>query len=313
MNDFTQSPVLFGPAHSLLGMLTTPGAGATAPVACLLLNMGANHRVGPHRINVKLAHQLAECGLASLRFDLGGLGDSASAGHAEHFSSQAVLDVQAAMDLLQVTLGVHQFLIVGLCSGAVNALAAAVADARVIGISMFDGYTFPDRRSRWARNLWRALAAPTHPAFVGKLMRQLQRRFQPARALDGKADLFADEVPAHVKAAMFRRSMAQLAERGVAVHTLYSGTLHVRDRHRDQLGRFRHEPFAQALRYEFIRELDHTLTTLEAQRLFLASVSDWALDVVAARAARWASPPAHHAPAAMPPSARPTQPSALAH
>jgi hypothetical protein len=41
-----------------------------------MFNMGANHRIGPRRINVKLARVLAARGVSSLRFDLGGVGDS---------------------------------------------------------------------------------------------------------------------------------------------------------------------------------------------------------------------------------------------
>jgi alpha/beta superfamily hydrolase len=66
----------FGPGDALVGMLTAPAQQAPAGVACLMFNMGANHRVGPRRINVKLAHMLAARGVGSLRFDLGGIGDS---------------------------------------------------------------------------------------------------------------------------------------------------------------------------------------------------------------------------------------------
>ena len=69
--------------------------------------------------------------------------------------------------------------------------------------------------------------------------------------------------------------MKRLVERKVAVQLLYSGSLHVSDRGRDQLGPFRREPFAQALQYEFMRELDHTFCTAKGQQLFLQSVGDW--------------------------------------
>jgi len=302
MTEINQTPVLFGPARSLMGMITTPTNREPAPVACLLLNMGANHRVGPHRINVKLAHALAEQGISNLRFDLGGLGDSAPPAGSGHYLTQVIHDVQAAMDLIQQKLGIRQFLIAGLCSGAVNALATAVVDARVVGVSMFDSYAFPNRRSRWERTFWRALAAPANPAFLGKAKRGLKRsiarisgRLAPiglsrSRSLsivenDVPLNILGDELSPELSASVFRRSMMQLADRKVAVHMLFSGSLHVRDRNRDQLGSFRHEPFTQNVHYEFIREIDHTLTTQIAQQLFVKSIADWGLAVIAERAA----------------------------
>ena len=63
--------------------------------------------------------------------------------------------------------------------------------------------------------------------------------------------------------------MMQLAERNVAVLLLYTGTMHVTDRHRDQLGPFADEPFMQQFEYEFIREIDHSLTSMASQQIFM--------------------------------------------
>jgi hypothetical protein len=53
--------------------------------------------------------------------------------------------------------------------------AAEADDARVVALSLFDGFAFPERRARWERTVRRALAAPAHPAFAGKAKRWLQR------------------------------------------------------------------------------------------------------------------------------------------
>ena len=83
-------PILFGPEDApLMGMVTTPASGDTAPVACLMLNMGAGYRIGPRRINVKLARRLAQHGISSLRMDLSGLGDSSAPKGQERFTQQA--------------------------------------------------------------------------------------------------------------------------------------------------------------------------------------------------------------------------------
>lgn len=285
MNDVKETPVAFGPERALIGVVSVPGGGDTLPVGCLMLNMGAIHRAGPRRINVKLARELAARGVPSLRLDLTGLGDSGSARGAEHFSTQSVRDLQAAMDLMQSMLGVRRFIIIGLCSGASNGLSVAVHDARVCGLLMFDGYSFPGRRSNWERTARRALAAPANPAFYGKTWRWLQRHFSREAALAAAPSIFEPDPPEVVQA-HFRRSMTQLHERGVAVLLYYTGTIHVVDRDHDQLGPFAHEPFLAQAEYRFDPAVDHSVTSLAAQRTFLQLVTDWVLRVVNAPAPR---------------------------
>ena len=278
MNDMTQSPVRFGPGDALMGMVTIPMHQVPANVACLMFNMGANHRVGPRRINVKLAHVLAERGVSSLRFDLGGVGDSDASDMAHDLQTRAMHDLQASMDLVESMLGIRQFVIVGMCSGVQHAISAAVADPRVVALSLFDGYAFPERRARWERTVRRALAAPAHPSFPGKAKRWLQRHLLRSHSTKPLPGFLAERMPPEVNAAWFGAAMKRLVERKVAVQLLYSGSLHVCDHDRDQLGAFRREPFAQALHYEFMRDVDHTVCTLKGQQLFLASVGDWVVD-----------------------------------
>lgn len=275
MNDMTQTPVRFGASNSLVGTVTVPAQQVPATAACLMFNMGANHRIGPRRINVKLAHVLAARGVSSLRFDLGGVGDSEASDFSHDLQTRALHDLQAGMDLLENTLGIRQFVIVAMCSGVEHAMAVAEADARVVAISLFDGFAFPEWRARWERTLRRAIAAPAHPAFAGKAKRWLQRHFLRSHSTKALPGFFTERKPPQVNAAWFGTAMKRLVERKVAVQLLYSGSLHVSDRGRDQLGPFRREPFAQAVQYEFMRELDHTFCTARGQQLFLQSVGDW--------------------------------------
>jgi hypothetical protein len=275
MNDMTQTPVRFGPASSLVGTVTSPALQVPATAACLMFNMGANHRVGPRRINVKLAHVLAGRGVSSLRFDLGGVGDSDASDFSSDLHTRAMNDLRAGMDLLENTLGIRQFVIVAMCSGVEHAITVAEADTRVMAVSLFDGFAFPERRARWERTLRRALAAPAHPAFAGKAKRWLQRHLLQSHSTKALPGFFTERKSPEVNAAWFGTAMKRLVERKVAVQLLYSGSLHVSDRDRDQLGPFRREPFAQAVQYEFMRELDHTFCTAKGQQLFLHSVGDW--------------------------------------
>jgi dienelactone hydrolase len=213
LTPMTHTPVRFGADNALVGMVTAPAGQAPAAVACLMFNMGANHRVGPRRINVKLAHALAARGVSSLRFDLGGIGDSDAPADAAGLSMRALRDLQAGMDLLQNMQGIGQFAIVGMCSGAEHAMAIAAVDARVIGLSLFDGYAFPQRRTRWERTLRRALAAPAHPSFAGKTQRWLKRRLLRSEAAKPMPGFFTEEASPAETQAWFGKTMALLAER----------------------------------------------------------------------------------------------------
>ena len=121
MIEPTETVARFGAGERLLGIVTLPAQRREDAPACLFMNAGVVHRIGPHRINVKLARALAAVGIASIRIDLSGMGDSATAPGAVHSGEQTVRDLQDAMTHLEQTLGITRFIVFGLCSGAVHA------------------------------------------------------------------------------------------------------------------------------------------------------------------------------------------------
>ncbi|WP_322050922.1 alpha/beta hydrolase [Paraburkholderia bannensis] len=72
-HDATERPVSFGHCFGIHCEPDTPQPGAPA---VLLINTGAAHHIGDGRIAVLLARRLAQQGIASLRMDIGGLGDA---------------------------------------------------------------------------------------------------------------------------------------------------------------------------------------------------------------------------------------------
>ena len=105
----------FGQNDGLIGTVCLPQhrQGDGAKIGVLLFNAGVVHRIGPHRINVRLARQLAESGIPSIRFDLAGQGDSARAQGKLGFKEQAVEDIQAAMGSLGNAANVSRFVLFG--------------------------------------------------------------------------------------------------------------------------------------------------------------------------------------------------------
>lgn len=308
MNTVNETVAVFGPGHSLTGILAQPDAGAAGQIGCLLLNTGVNHRIGPHRLNVKLARRLASLGIPSLRFDLSGIGDSRPAQGEVDFRHQALLDMKAALDHFE-TVGVRQVMVFGICSGAENGLTLAINDRRVVGLTQFDGDTFRTRpvmlrrklrrllempfnesirrNTAWWLDLRAWLAAPAHRAaldtLLGHVAHRFTRRSGPARGIfeaDGHA-LTAEDFEGH---------MNTLLARNVAIYLMFSAGLQSTDRGHDLLGRLRGAPFLQRIRYRFWPEIDHTATTLRAQQLLLDEVCGWAVDVTAHRVEMGAAP-----------------------
>lgn len=140
-----EQAILFGNQRSLVGVLTHPSdhTRSTPGVGVLLLNAGIVHRVGPGRIYVKIARELAARGFTVVRFDFSGIGDSKSRCDDLPFDKSAVEEVQSAMGLLQADYGIRRFVLLGGCSGARVSLDTASLDARVSGAILIN-FPSPD-------------------------------------------------------------------------------------------------------------------------------------------------------------------------
>jgi alpha-beta hydrolase superfamily lysophospholipase len=129
-----ETPLRFGPDRRLFGMLCRPAQGMPR-TAVLIGNAGHDPHYASARHAVTLARKLASRGVASLRLDYAGLGDSIGPPGKERMLSHVFAvdrgpDVRAAIDALQ-EMGFRRFGIEGLCSGAFHAFRNAVAEPRI--------------------------------------------------------------------------------------------------------------------------------------------------------------------------------------
>lgn len=277
-----ESAVQFGPELALIGVLTQPDSLFGAPeVAYLLFNAGVIPRIGPHRLNVKIARALGSHGQVTLRFDLSGQGDSRHVGGEGDFRAQAVRDLRAAMDHLEQTLGVRRFALVGVCSGAVNAYWASLADARVAGVIMFDGFWYRSRWTRWVRHWKRFRAVPWPKAAAAVMRRFAALRTAAAGAEHSTVEMFSeDSTLANPSRNEFARAMSALVDRRVAVFLIYSGSIIDYYSYAGQFrAKFAGETWLDKVRCEFQPDIDHTFVALDVQCHMVELVLSWMPDV----------------------------------
>jgi hypothetical protein len=277
----------FGPDGQLVGIVSHPPAEhpaarsntanqGAAGLSLIILNAGVLHRVGPHRLHVLLARQIAAGGIASLRLDLGGVGDSIASSDAATFRDSAVADTRAAMTGLATALGRERFLLFGVCSGADNAIATALADDRVAGVVLVDPPTYPTRRSQ-LRNLRTRVATQGGPRAVARwAIAVAERRVRLALSTMGRR--VPEDPPTEGRelppVETFGAQLTALVDRGVRIFAVFSGIHEARYNHADQL--FELYPGLRGrLDHAYYPAANHTFTEIAAQAALLAAVTGW--------------------------------------
>ena len=106
----------------LFSVETRPVGRAANPTWLILLTGRAVRHVGPNRIWVRLARELALKGFASLRLDGRSVGDSDGEGNGlmpneEYYQEHIYDDIENVMEIATAQ-GAKQFLMTGICSGA---------------------------------------------------------------------------------------------------------------------------------------------------------------------------------------------------
>lgn len=199
---FDESPLRFGPDERVFGMLCEPRGHAPSSVAALLLHEGSSHHIGNGRAYVALARTLASAGIASLRMDLTGMGDSPAAGNprSPYYDPERTTEVLAGIDRLEAA-GHRRVVAFGLCSGADAAYKAALADDRVVGLALVN----------LAKFVWRygddlRLVARNSKRTLRSYMRSMRSPAEWKRALSGKGDVSG------IARVLARRGLRQAAD-----------------------------------------------------------------------------------------------------
>ena len=277
-----ESASVFGtttPAVGILTMATAPTGRGNLP-AVVLLNAGRMHRVGPNRLYVRLARQLASAGFTVLRFDFAGIGDSPRRGDDVPLDEAVLEETREAMEYVTRTTGADRFVLIGLCEGARNAFRVATADARVVGVLMIDGFAYRTAGFYWRRGV--ELLARNACKLGTALKGGAWRRRPSVAAADGGGPLGPDpgdvgeDGPYPTRDSLLP-DMCALLDRGTRLFFLYtSGGMDGVYNYGTQL--YDAFPLLRAqggVMTKYMSRTDHTFTLLAHQDEMLSAVRQW--------------------------------------
>jgi pimeloyl-ACP methyl ester carboxylesterase len=139
---YVEAPAMLGEGGRLTGIFCRALSGQQPRKAVIFVNAGAIYHIGWARMHVEMARELARSGIASLRFDLAGIGDSEAAPEgAPPLYGALSKDVGAALDWLEAR-GIRDLTVFGSCSGAYQAFHAAISDRRIKRIALVNQLCF---------------------------------------------------------------------------------------------------------------------------------------------------------------------------
>jgi pimeloyl-ACP methyl ester carboxylesterase len=270
--------IQFGPGDGLIGTVTLPEATAgAAPVAFLFFNAGFMHRVGPHRMNVRLARFLARHGYPSARFDFSGLGDSVRS-HGNVEQKQRVLgEIEAAMNATAAQTGAQRFILVGLCSGTDACLWAGMENSRVVGTVLLDPFAYKTWRTSLNYLVNRIRKRGSLPAAMVAGVRSvawtIRTKLRRPKAAVRAEEFIVRPLPTRQE---FERWIGTGLSRGVRMLVLYTGNFPNWYNYADQFTH-RHGTFGNSplLTHGYIPEANHTFTELALQKKLFERVLAW--------------------------------------
>lgn len=228
-----EAPLRFGPG--LVGIRCRPHRPDAGAATVVFVSTGMTVHSGWGRQTTDLARSLAAEGVASLRFDQLGIGDSAERPDARRplFAPEGCADVVSAIDQLAGTGG--PIVLVGGCSGAYAAFHALCRDPRIDGALLINLYCFdwdPDHDlDRVIRQTFGS--ASTYAALLtqGATWRRLLRGKIRVRAIAGALARRGFEAALRRARRVWRptgsggsvaRRVAALRRRGAEIRLLYS-------------------------------------------------------------------------------------------
>lgn len=282
--------IVFGSHDHLMGVLRTVALeqAAASNVAVVMVTPGMLHHAGPYRLHVDLANELSSHGIASLRFDLSGIGESLGIGTGGRSIDRAAAEIRQAIDWLVANTPIERVILFGLCSGADDSVHAALSDDRVVGVLAMDGCGYPTPAFHWHR--WRRHVLP-RLLRPGKWVSLGKRLFKSASPIANSLSPGTDvrEFPDRDEQV---RQLQQLACRGVRLHFTYTGGIADYYNHAGQFAAMFPELVGdERVTNRFFASMDHVAILHEDRRELIDDLCQQATKIAAMLTPPPASPP----------------------
>jgi hypothetical protein len=254
-----ESACQFGPQRLLAGILTEP-TGPARSVAVVLVTAGFTPKFGPFRLYAELARHLAESArLRTLRFDLGGIGDSGATHAGLSLAERTRHQIGDAIDYLSGRFELDGVILAGLCSGADDSFRHAEQDSRVTGVVMIDPFAYRTPGFAWRHLKYRA-------------KRRLLRALGLYRRGPASGDSLVDYE--HLPEPEARRVLCGLLKRRVLVHFVYTGGMREHFNHRGQLrAMFRGIALNDRVTLDYLPQIDHTQLMSADRRVLIEAIA----------------------------------------
>ncbi|HVR18246.1 MAG TPA: hypothetical protein VMS65_01075 [Polyangiaceae bacterium] len=237
------------------------------PIAFLLVSAGLMPKHGPYRLYAELARRVAEDGFRTLRFDLGGIGESLPYDRSLPLRARTAHEISAAIDHLCVEHEIESVVLGGLCSGAEDAFRHAEHDRRVVGVVMIDPFAYRTRGWGWRHLLHRA---------GRRSLRALGRFESLRREASGTGQRPATRLVdyRYMEQSESERILSALLARNVRAHFLYTAGQRERFNHERQLrAMFPRLDFRDRVTLDYLPHIDHTQLLVADRRIVIEAVT----------------------------------------
>ncbi len=275
----------FGKHRSLIGIITEPDIKNSKNLpAVILLNSGIIHRVGPGRLYVKLARELAKSGFTVLRFDFSSIGDSQVCDEDISFENRTVNEIREAMDYLYTESQTEQFVLMGICSGAEISYKTICSDSRVIGAIPINARTLLDISDTKLKS---AVKNRSEASYM--LKSSITNPKSWLKLLKGKADykkilrvmkyqtrkLFPTSKELSPDAKKVKSDIQSILDRHAHLLLVYSekdqGLDYIKESMGDEINRFTDNPNFKLK----VVNSDHTFTLIDNQHQLIKLIANW--------------------------------------
>lgn len=274
MSQFTELLFATTSPQQIQGIYCRPTGTPPSERVVLMLNAGLIHRVGMGRLAVKLARQLASQGLASVRIDLPGIGDSPESPQRVSHLAASKHEVSRVIDQLQVDYQHSKVVLWGICDGADAGFVSAIEDPRVVGLMQVDPFLY--RTKGWyLRHIARRLTSQSF---------WINRFRRAAQVEDGKGADYRNSFEANLPAREMLSKLQveagydRIISNGGQILVFVTGgcvyTYNYADQFYDLFPSLRRSPQVQLY---YLPEADHVLSELVSQALVIRRVAGWLL------------------------------------